>query len=195
MYLARFGEASLPPPTTGLSETTNSEPFTARTFRCIHSCPKVRRVTKSANYFRVWCRYRTCVENLIAAANEVDKLFEHHAGFAFVKALEITDDCRANVASMLLRFQIDLSEEIDGVNQGVLAIRIEHRTSLCKPELEMVILLVVVGRPSGWIESEVGGGVLRSESPLKLLDCCTSDRILMMIILMKLGVGKSASFP
>ena len=117
------------------------------------------------------------MENLIAAANEVDKLFEHHAGFAFVKALEITDDCRANVASMLLRFQIDLSEEIDGVNQGVLAIRIEHRTSLCKPELEMVILLVVVGRPSGWIESEVGGGVLRSESPLKLLDCRTSDRI------------------
>ncbi len=117
------------------------------------------------------------MENLIAAVNEVDVLFEHHVGFVLVKAGEITDDCRANVASMRLRFQIDLSEEIDGVGHGVLAIRIEHRASLAKHELEMVILLVVVSRPSGSIESEVDAGVLRSESPRKLLGCRTTDRI------------------
>ena len=82
------------------------------------------------------------MEKLIAAANEVDVLFEHHVGFVLVKAVEITDDCRANVGSMRLRFQIDLSEEIDGVGHGVLATRIEHRVSLEKHELEMVIVLV-----------------------------------------------------
>jgi len=94
-------------------------------------------------------QYRTLVVNLIAGANETDALVERHGGFALVKAFEIADDCGANVGSMRLRFQIqiDLSEEIDGVGHGVHAIRIEHRVSLAKHELEMVIVLVVVIRP------------------------------------------------
>ena len=130
-------------------------------------------------YYRVWCRYRTLVVNLIAGANEADVLVERHRGFALVKAFEIADDCGANVGSMRLRFQIqiDLSEEIDGVGHGVHAIRIEHRVSLAKHELEMVIVLVVVIRPSGSIESEVDGGVVRSESPRKVLECRNIDRI------------------
>jgi hypothetical protein len=119
------------------------------------------------------------VESLIAASNEADVFFERHVGFALLKAFEITDDCGANVGSMRLRFQIqiDLSEEIDGVGHGVHAIRIEHRVSLAKHELEMVIVLVVVIRPSGSIESEVDGGVVRSESPRKVLECRNIDRI------------------
>ncbi len=123
------------------------------------------------HYYRVWCRYRTLVVNLIAGASEVDVLVERHGGCALVKAFEVSDDCRANVASMRLRLQIDLSDEIDGVGQRVLAIRIEHRLSLAKHELGMVIVLEVVSRPSGSIESEVDGVVVRSESPRKVLDC------------------------
>jgi hypothetical protein len=44
----------------------------------------------------------------------------------------------------------------------------EHRLSLAKHELELVIVLEVVSRPSGSIESEVDGGVARSESPWNL---------------------------
>ena len=128
-------------------------------------------------YYRVWCRYRTLVVNLIAGASEGDVIVERHVGFVLVKAFEVSDDCRANVASMRLRLQIDLSDEIDGVGQRVLAIRIEHRLSLAKHELEAVIVLEVVSRPSGSIESEVDGGVARSESPWKLLGCRTIERI------------------
>ena len=115
--------------------------------------------------------------NLIAGASEVDVLVKRHVGFVLVKALEVSDDCRANGASLRLRLQIDLSDEIDGVGQRVLAIRIEHRLSLAKHELGTVIVLEVVNRPSGSIESEVDGGVARSESPRKLLGCRTIERI------------------
>ena len=81
------------------------------------------------------------LENLVAAASDVDVVFEHHVG-VLVKAIVLNYDCRASLGSMRLRFQIDLSEEIDGVGHGVLATRIEHRVSLEKHELEMVIVLV-----------------------------------------------------
>ena len=122
-------------------------------------------------YYCVWCRYRTFVVNLIAGASEVDVLVERHVGFVLVKALEVSDDCRANGASLRLRLPIDMFDEVDGVGQRVIAIRIEHRQSVAKHELATVIVLEVVSRPSGCIESELDGGVARSESPWKLLGC------------------------
>ena len=104
------------------------------------------------------------LENLVAAASDVDVVFEHHVG-ALVKAIVLSYDCRASLGSMRLRFQIDLSEEIDGGGFGVLAFWIACRFSLGKYELEMEIVLVVVSRLSGWIEMEHAEGVLRSESP------------------------------
>ena len=94
-------------------------------------------------YYRVWCRYRTLVVNLIAGASEGDVIVERHVSFALVKTFEVSDDCRANVASMRLRLQIDLSDEIDGVGQRVLAIRIEHRLSLaCCPPVGRVMHII-----------------------------------------------------
>ena len=93
------------------------------------------------------------VETLVAAANDVDVVFEQHVGVAlhFVKAIVLTYECRASLGSMLLNFQIDLSEEIDGVGLGVLVFRIARRFSLGKYQLEMEIVLVVVIRLSGSI--------------------------------------------
>ena len=75
------------------------------------------------------------LENLVAAASDVDVVFEHHVG-ALVKAIVLTYECRASLGSMLLNFQIDLSEEIDGVGLGVLVFRIARRFSLGKYQLE-----------------------------------------------------------
>ena len=130
-------------------------------------------------YNRVWCRYRTLVVNLIAGASEGDVIVERHVGFALVKALEVSDDCRANVASMRLRLQIDLSDEIDGVGQRVLAIRIEHRLSLAKHELELVIVLEVVSRPVvklAAVESELRRQLRRVETELSKIICWLCPR-------------------
>ena len=94
------------------------------------------------------------VETLVAVANDVDVVFEQHVGVALVKAIVLTYECRASLGSMLLNFQIDLSEEIDGVGLGVLVFRIARRFSLGKYQLEMEIVFVVVIRLSGSIESE-----------------------------------------
>ena len=117
------------------------------------------------------------MESLIAGASKVDVLVERHVGFVLVKALEVSDDCRANGASLRLRLPIDMFDEVDGVGQRVIAIRIEHRQSVAKHELATVIVSEVVSRRSGCIESELDGGVARSESPRKLLGCRTIERI------------------
>ena len=114
------------------------------------------------------------LENLVAAASDVDVVFEHHVG-ALVKASVLSYDCRASLGSMLLNFQIDLSEEIDGVGLGVLVFRIARRFSLGKYQLEMEIVLVVVIRLSGSIESEHAEVVRRSESPRKHFRVHTTD--------------------
>ena len=138
----------------------------------------MRSVTKSAYYLRVWWRYRTLVETLVAAANDVDVVFEQHVGVAPVKAIVLTYKCRASLGSMPLNFQIDLSEEIDGVGLGVLVFRVARRFSLGKYQLEMEIVFVVVIRLSGSIESEQllmvhprrrdGSGLRRTPAPVGL---------------------------
>ncbi len=118
------------------------------------------------------------LENLVAGASEGDVVFEHHvAVVVLVKAIVLSYDCRASLGSILLRVQIDLSEEIDGVGHGVLAVRIEHSALRFKRRLEMVHALEVVSRLSGSIESEVAEGVLRSESPRKALRVQTIGRL------------------
>ena len=117
------------------------------------------------------------VETLVAAANDVDVVFEQHVGVALVKAIVLTYECRASLGSMLLNFQIDLSEEIDGVGLGVLVFRIARRFSLGKYQLEMEIVLVVVIRLSGSIESEHAEVVRRSESPRKHFRVHTTGRL------------------
>ena len=116
------------------------------------------------------------METLVAAANDVDVVFEQHVGVALVKAIVLTYECRASLGSMLLNFQIDLSEEIDGVGLGVLVFRIARRFSLGKYQLEMEIVLVVVIRLSGSIESEHAEVVRRSESPRKHFRVHTTGR-------------------
>ncbi len=76
------------------------------------------------------------LENLVAGASEGDVVFEHHVA-VFVKAMVLSYDCRASLGSMLLCVQIDLSEQIDGVGHGVLAVRIEHSALRLKRELEI----------------------------------------------------------
>ncbi len=122
----------------GLIPTTKLVPFTART---LAQLLQVRSVTKRVCYNRVWWRYRTWLENFIAAANGCDVIFRHPVGIvSFLKAVVLCDQCGANRGTMRLRFQVGLSEEIDGVGHGVVAIRIEHRG------FERKFLIAPVGR-------------------------------------------------
>ena len=43
------------------------------------------------------------VETLVAAANDVDVVFEQHVGVALVKAIVLTYKCRASLGSIACR--------------------------------------------------------------------------------------------